>query len=202
MALFLFIVDFNPEQAGAGLQLFYERLGVAMNEPLIQQRANRCGVTGCGSFEELCKRTLRDKNWTGIISDTDIDHTPHQIAHRIGGCLAKQRPQVFLNLGREPVLPLSRLTDMLASDKKGLKDLLTTLRKEKVTASAAEDTEEGKEEPEETEEVEETSAEEEAVEVEAATYTPPESGPAQRAREHVFHHREGWQEVEKLEYDT
>ncbi len=46
-------------------------------------------------------------------------------------------PQVFLNLGREPVLPLSRLRDMLANDRKGLKDLLTTLKKEKVTASVA-----------------------------------------------------------------
>ena len=40
-------------------------------------------------------------------------------------------PQIFLNLGREPVLPLSRLQDMLENDRKGLKDLLTTLRKEK-----------------------------------------------------------------------
>jgi hypothetical protein len=43
---------------------------------------------------------------------------------------------VFLNLGREPVLPLARLEDMLRNDKNGLKDLLTTLRKEQVTASA------------------------------------------------------------------
>lgn len=52
-------------------------------------------------------------------------------------------PQVFLNLGREPVLPLKRLEDMLANDKKGLKDLLTTLRKEKVTASATTDDDAG-----------------------------------------------------------
>jgi hypothetical protein len=44
---------------------------------------------------------------------------------------------VFLNLGREPVLPLSRLEDMLANDRKGLKDLLTTLRKEGVSAGPA-----------------------------------------------------------------
>ena len=40
---------------------------------------------------------------------------------------------------------------MLANDKKGLKDLLTTLRKEKVTATAAEDEEEDEEEAEEAE---------------------------------------------------
>ena len=58
-------------------------------------------------------------------------------------------PQVFLNLGREPVLPLSRLRDMLENDRKGLKDLLTTLRKEKVTASVASEEEEAEEEDEE-----------------------------------------------------
>src|SRR5208337_2083099 len=46
-------------------------------------------------------------------------------------------PQIFLNLGREPVLPLARLQDLMENDRKGLKDLLTTLRKEKVTASAS-----------------------------------------------------------------
>ncbi|MEI8197938.1 MAG: hypothetical protein WCI73_18750, partial [Phycisphaerae bacterium] len=65
-------------------------------------------------------------------------------------------PQVFLNLGREPVLPLTRLQDMLQHDPKGLKDLLTTLRKERVTATAAtedaEDEEAGEESPEEQEE--------------------------------------------------
>jgi hypothetical protein len=67
-------------------------------------------------------------------------------------------PQVFLNLGREPVLPLSRLREMLANDKKGLKDLLTTLRKEKVAASPA-----GEEEVEE-EEVEEEETDDQEVE--------------------------------------
>src|SRR5439155_7189868 len=46
----------------------------------------------------------------------------------------KTGPQVFLNLGREPVLPLTRLEEILRDDPRGLKDLLTTLRKEKVTA--------------------------------------------------------------------
>src|SRR5208337_4006394 len=58
-------------------------------------------------------------------------------------------PQIFLNLGREPVLPLSRLRDMLDSDRKGLKDLLTTLKKEKVTASVASEEEEAEVEDEE-----------------------------------------------------
>ena len=77
-------------------------------------------------------------------------------------------PQVFLNLGREPVLPLSRLQDMLAHDRQGLKDLLTTLRKEKVTASAtSEEAEEEAEESEEQEAQEEAPAEP-VVEVEGA----------------------------------
>src|SRR5262249_28755371 len=69
---------------------------------------------------------------------------------------------------REPVLPLARLEDMLANDRKGLKDLLTTLGKEKVTASAGED--DGGEEEEEDQEpgqAEEETAEEPVVETEA-----------------------------------
>jgi hypothetical protein len=40
LALFLFIANLDPEQAGAGLKLFYERLGVAVNEPFVQHRAD------------------------------------------------------------------------------------------------------------------------------------------------------------------
>jgi hypothetical protein len=76
-------------------------------------------------------------------------------------------PQIFLNLGREPVLPLSRLRDMLENDRKGLKDLLTTLKKEKVTASVTSEEEESDEEAEDAEEVEQETAEEPAVEVQA-----------------------------------
>ena len=71
----------------------------------------------------------------GLIYEGLLDYRVKRTDEQIG-------PQVFLNLGREPVLPLSRLQDMLANDRKGLKDLLTTLRKEKVTASAAEEEEE------------------------------------------------------------
>ncbi|HEX6984594.1 MAG TPA: type IIL restriction-modification enzyme MmeI, partial [Planctomycetaceae bacterium] len=77
-------------------------------------------------------------------------------------------PQVFLNIGREPVLPLARLEDMLANDKPGLKNLLTTLRKEKVTASAGDDAESGDEEAEEAEQTDEEAAEEPAAEEPAA----------------------------------
>jgi hypothetical protein len=82
-------------------------------------------------------------------------------------------PQIFLNIGREPVLPLSRLTDMLQKDKKGLKDLLTTLRKEKVTASASGDAEEESEEESSEEqpasETEESSENSDDIEVESET---------------------------------
>ncbi|HBO46119.1 MAG TPA: hypothetical protein DD670_19785 [Planctomycetaceae bacterium] len=96
----------------------------------------------------------------GLIYEGLLDYRIKRTDQQIG-------PQVFLNLGREPVLPLSRLTDMLANDKKGLKDLLTTLRKEKVTATASEDVEEDEEEADQQEEAEE-AVEEEAVEVETA----------------------------------
>lgn len=45
-------------------------------------------------------------------------------------------PQVFLNLGRQPVLPLSRLQQMLEDNPKSIKDLFSTLKKEKVSATA------------------------------------------------------------------
>jgi hypothetical protein len=83
----------------------------------------------------------------GLIYEGLLDYRLKRTDERIG-------PQVFLNLGREPVLPLARLEDMLKNDKKGLKDLLTTLRKEKVTASAASEEEEAEEEAEESEETE------------------------------------------------
>lgn len=76
-------------------------------------------------------------------------------------------PQIFLNIGREPVLPLKRLEDMLATDKKGLKDLLTTLRKEKVTASAAAEEVVADEEAED--DAEATDQEEAAVEIEGGS---------------------------------
>jgi hypothetical protein len=96
----------------------------------------------------------------GLIYEGLLDYKLKRTDEKIG-------PQVFLNLGREPVLPLSRLNEMLAHDKKGLKDLLTTLRKEKVTASAAaEEEEEADNEAEEQDDGEEETTEAE-VEVEA-----------------------------------
>jgi hypothetical protein len=74
----------------------------------------------------------------GLIYEGLLDYKLKRTDEKIG-------PQVFLNLGREPVLPLSRLNEMLANDKKGLKDLLTTLKKE-----TTEDTENTEEEGEET----------------------------------------------------
>src|SRR5947209_6372025 len=97
----------------------------------------------------------------GLIYEGLLDYRLKRTDERIG-------PQVFLNLGREPVLPLARLEDMLRNDKKGLKDLLTTLRKEQVTASAAvEEEAEGESEGEEEAGVE-AAAEEPVVEAEAA----------------------------------
>lgn len=95
----------------------------------------------------------------GLIYEGLLDYRLKRTDEEIG-------PQVFLNLGREPVLPLPRLTDMLANDRKGLKDLLTTLRKEKVTATAADEEEEAEEEADDSEQAEEESTEELSVETE------------------------------------
>jgi hypothetical protein len=59
----------------------------------------------------------------GLIYDGPLDYKLKRTDEKIG-------PQVFLNLGREPVLPLFRPDEMLANDKKGLKELLTILKKE------------------------------------------------------------------------
>jgi len=89
----------------------------------------------------------------GLIYEGLLDYRVKRTDEQIG-------PQVFLNLGREPVLPLARLTAMLEDDKKGLKDLLTTLRKEKVTATAAdEEKETDDDEAEEIEDGEDTAEE-------------------------------------------
>jgi len=95
----------------------------------------------------------------GLIYEGVLDYQLKRVSDAEGA-------QIFLNIGREPVLPLKRLEDMLADDKKGLKDLLTQLKKEKVTAGPS--SEEGEEESEETEEeeAEEEPTEEIAVEAE------------------------------------
>ena len=67
----------------------------------------------------------------GLIYEGLLDYRVKRTDAEIG-------PQVFLNLGREPVLPLNRLEEMLANDRNGLKNLLTTLRKEAVTAKRGE----------------------------------------------------------------
>jgi hypothetical protein len=95
----------------------------------------------------------------GLIYEGLLDYRLKRTDEQIG-------PQIFLNIGREPVLPLSRLTDMLQTDKKGLKDLLATLGKEKAASTAAEETEESDEDAEEQEESsDEESTTEETVEV-------------------------------------
>lgn len=92
----------------------------------------------------------------GLIYEGLLDYRLKRTDERTG-------PQIFLNIGREPVLPLYRLEDMLANDLKGLKDLLTTLRKEKVTATAGADEEEPEEKEEDSAEV--VEGEEEPAEV-------------------------------------
>jgi hypothetical protein len=122
--------------------------------PVIRGRT-RTFVEGPVDYTDL--RT----EFIGLIYEGLLDYRLKRTDEQIG-------PQVFLNLGREPVLPLSRLTDMLANDKKGLKNLLTTLKKEKVT-SGGKDDEEAEEEGNEQEPVggEENAEGEAPAEVEA-----------------------------------
>ncbi len=97
----------------------------------------------------------------GLIYEGLLDYRLKRTDQEIG-------PQVFLNLGREPVLPLKRLEDMLAHDRNGLRNLLTTLRKEKVTASVASDEEEAEDqEAEESGNDQEEATVEPTLEVEA-----------------------------------
>ena len=92
----------------------------------------------------------------GLIYEGLLDYRLQRSDEKIG-------PLLFLNLGREPVLPLARLEAMLADDKPGLKNLLTTLRKEKATATV--EAEEGEEDEEEDELAEEPDAAGEVAEI-------------------------------------
>jgi hypothetical protein len=128
--------------------------------PVIRGRA-RTFVEGPVDYTDL--RT----EFIGLIYEGLLDYRLKRTDAEIG-------PQVFLNLGREPVLPLSRLREMLENDKKGLKDLLTTLKKEAVSGGKADD--EAEEEGDEPEPAgEEADAEVEATdEVETEATDEPE----------------------------
>jgi len=76
-------------------------------------------------------------------------------------------PQVFLKLGRQPVLPLSRLESMLQDDPDSLKDLFAKLKKESVSATVESDEENDEdvvESEDEAEQSEEITVEAEAEE--------------------------------------
>jgi hypothetical protein len=103
--------------------------------PVIRGRS-RTFVEGPVDYTDL--RT----EFIGLIYEGLLDYKLKRTDEKTG-------PQVFLNLGREPVLPLSRLQEMLEHDSKELKDLLTTLRKESVTAGAAGEDEEAEAEADE-----------------------------------------------------
>jgi len=101
-----------------------------------------------------------DTEFIGLIYEGLLDYRVRR-SDEDGG------PQVFLNIGREPVLPLVRLELMLQDNKKELKELLTKLKTEKTTktASSDDDTEEEErpeEEAEQEEEASEAQVEEEA----------------------------------------
>jgi len=116
-------------------------------------------VEGPVDFSDLRTQVI------GLIYEGLLDYRLKRTDESLG-------PMVFLNIGRQPVLPLRRLEDMLAHDRIGLKNLLTTLRKEQVTANAKDEEEEHEEDeqPEEPEEIgeEEPSEEGDSVEVEVS----------------------------------
>jgi hypothetical protein len=81
----------------------------------------------------------------GLIYEGLLDYRIKRTTEEIG-------PQVFLNLGRQPVLPLSRLESMLDEDPKSLKDLFAELKKESVTKTVESDDEEDETEEDSTDE--------------------------------------------------
>jgi len=126
--------------------------------PVIRGRT-KTWVEGPVDFSDLRTQVI------GLIYEGLLDYRLKRTDESLG-------PMVFLNIGRQPVLPLRRLEDMLAHDRIGLKNLLTTLRKEQVTANAKDEEEEHEEDeqPEEPEEIgeEEPSEEGDSVEVEVS----------------------------------
>ena len=114
--------------------------------PVIRGRT-KTWVEGPVDFSDLRTQVI------GLIYEGLLDYRLKRTDESLG-------PMVFLNIGRQPVLPLRRLEDMLAHDRNGLKNLLTTLRKEQVAASAKDEEEESPEEDEQPEELEETGVEE------------------------------------------
>ncbi len=97
----------------------------------------------------------------GLIYEGLLDYRVKRTTEEIG-------PQVFLKLGRQPVLPLSRLESMLKDDPDSLKDLLTKLKKESVAATVESDDESEESDDESTEaEESEEPIDELSVEVES-----------------------------------
>ena len=127
--------------------------------PVIRGRT-KTYVEGPVDFSDLRTQVI------GLIYEGLLDYRLKRTDESLG-------PMVFLNIGRQPVLPLHRLEDMLAHDRTGLKNLLTTLRKEQVTASAKDEEDESPEEGEQPEEPEaigeeEPSEEGDSVEVDVS----------------------------------
>jgi hypothetical protein len=95
----------------------------------------------------------------GLIYEGLLDYRIKRTTEEIG-------PQIFLNLGRQPVLPLSRLDTMLKENPKSLKELFAELKKESVS-KAVESDEESEEISEESEADEAESDTEEVIVIES-----------------------------------
>jgi len=95
----------------------------------------------------------------GLIYEGLLDYRLKRTTEELG-------PQVFLNLGRNPVLPLSVLENMLEDKPKDVKDLFDKLSKEKVTATVSSEDDEDDDSGEESSESEESEDESTEVKVE------------------------------------
>lgn len=108
----------------------YRVLKKLLRGPLpVMRGRSKTYVEGPVDYTEL--RT----EFIGLIYEGLLDYRVKRTTEEIG-------PQVFLNLGRQPVLPLSRLESMLEENPKSLKELFTELKKESVSASVETDDEE------------------------------------------------------------
>jgi len=129
----------------------YRVLKKLLRGPLpVMRGRSKTYVEGPVDYTEL--RT----EFIGLIYEGLLDYRLKRTTEGIG-------PQVFLNLGRNPVLPLSVLENMLEDKPKDVKDLFDKLSKEKVTATVSSDEEDDDDSGDEATESEEN--EEESTEV-------------------------------------
>lgn len=143
----LFILEHNVDVNDATI---YRVLRKLLRGPLpVMRGRSKTYVEGPVDYTEL--RT----EFIGLIYEGLLDYRVKRTTEDFG-------PQVFLNLGRSPVLPLSVLQKMLEEKPKDVKELFDKLSKEKVTATVSSDDEADESEADE---LDSTEGEDGAVEI-------------------------------------